>query len=36
VTIITRDGKREDVPLMKKTELAEIILDRIETLLNGR
>lgn len=36
VTLITRDGKREDVPLMKKTELAEIILDRIETLLNGR
>ena len=36
VTLITRDGEREDVPLMKKTELAEVILDRIETLLNGR
>lgn len=36
VTLITRDGKREAISLMKKTELAEVILDRIETLLNGR
>ena len=36
VTLITRDGKRESIPMMKKTELAEIILDRVETLLNGR
>jgi phosphopantothenoylcysteine decarboxylase/phosphopantothenate--cysteine ligase len=36
VTLITRDGKRQSIPLMKKTELAEVILDRIETLLNGR
>jgi phosphopantothenoylcysteine decarboxylase/phosphopantothenate--cysteine ligase len=36
VTLIMRDGKRESVPMMKKTELAEIILDRIETMLNGR
>ena len=36
VTLITRDGKRESIPMMKKTALAEVILDRIETLLNGR
>ena len=36
VTIITAGGKTENVPLMKKTELAEVILDRVETLLNGR
>ncbi len=36
VTIIGRDGGREQIPLMKKTELADIILDRVESLLNGR
>jgi phosphopantothenoylcysteine decarboxylase/phosphopantothenate--cysteine ligase len=36
VTLIMRDGSTEDVPLMKKTELAELIVDRIETMLNGR
>jgi phosphopantothenoylcysteine decarboxylase/phosphopantothenate--cysteine ligase len=36
VTIITSAGKAEEVPLMQKTELAEVILDRIEALLDGR
>lgn len=36
VTLITRDGQRESIPMMKKTELAEVILDRVEALLNGR
>lgn len=30
VKIITRDNKIEDIPLMKKTELAGLILDRIK------
>lgn len=36
VTLISSGGKSEDVPLMQKTELAEVILDRIEALLDGR
>lgn len=36
VTIIGRDGQAEEIPLMKKTELADIILDRVELLHNGR
>ena len=36
VTLLTPDGKNEAVPLMKKTELAELILDRIEAVLDGR
>ena len=36
VTILTRNGKQEDLDLMSKAELAEIILDRIEVELNGR
>ncbi len=35
VTLIGKNGS-EEVPLMKKTELADIILDRIESLLDGR
>ncbi len=35
VTLLTRDGKREDLPLMLKTELAEQLLDRIGAMLNG-
>jgi phosphopantothenoylcysteine decarboxylase / phosphopantothenate---cysteine ligase len=35
VTLIGRSGN-EEVPMMKKTELADIILDRIELLLDGR
>ena len=36
VTIIPRDGSPEEFPLMQKSAVADIILDRIETLLNGR
>jgi phosphopantothenoylcysteine decarboxylase/phosphopantothenate--cysteine ligase len=36
VTLITRDGAIEEIPLMQKTEVAELILDKIEQLLNGR
>jgi phosphopantothenoylcysteine decarboxylase/phosphopantothenate--cysteine ligase len=36
VTLITRDGQTEEIPLMQKTEVAEIILDKVEQLLNGR
>lgn len=35
VKIITRDKSVEDVPMMKKTALASIILDRIKTLYNN-
>ena len=31
VTLITRDGETEEIPLMQKTEVAELILDKIET-----
>jgi phosphopantothenoylcysteine decarboxylase/phosphopantothenate--cysteine ligase len=36
VTVITRDGKQEELDLMSKTDLAEILLDRLERELNGR
>lgn len=36
VTVISRDGKQEDLELMSKTDLAEILLDRVEKELNGR
>ena len=36
VTIITRNGKQEDLELMSKIDLAEILLDRVEKELNGR
>jgi phosphopantothenoylcysteine decarboxylase/phosphopantothenate--cysteine ligase len=36
VTLLTADGKKEELPLLKKTELAELILDRIQTILDGR
>jgi phosphopantothenoylcysteine decarboxylase/phosphopantothenate--cysteine ligase len=36
VTLISRDGKAEEMELMSKTDLAEILLDRIERALNGR
>ena len=35
VTLMSRDGKREELPLMLKTELAEELLDRIGAMLNG-
>ena len=36
VTLISENGENEEIPLMQKTELADIILDRVEKLLNGR
>lgn len=36
VTVIARDGKEEPIELMSKTDLAEILLDRIERELRGR
>jgi phosphopantothenoylcysteine decarboxylase/phosphopantothenate--cysteine ligase len=36
VTLLTRNGKQEDLELMSKADLAEILLDRIEVELNGR
>lgn len=36
VTLLTADGGREDIPLMQKSELADLILDRLEALMNGR
>jgi phosphopantothenoylcysteine decarboxylase/phosphopantothenate--cysteine ligase len=36
VTVITRDGKEEQLDLMSKIDLAEVLLDRIERELSGR
>jgi len=36
VTVITRDGKQEELELMSKADLAEILLDRVEEELSGR
>jgi phosphopantothenoylcysteine decarboxylase/phosphopantothenate--cysteine ligase len=36
VTVITRDGKQEELELMSKADLAEVLLDRVEEELNGR
>jgi phosphopantothenoylcysteine decarboxylase / phosphopantothenate---cysteine ligase len=36
VTVIARDGKSEELALMSKTDLAEVLLDRVERELNGR
>ncbi|MDO8502947.1 MAG: bifunctional phosphopantothenoylcysteine decarboxylase/phosphopantothenate--cysteine ligase CoaBC [Gemmatimonadaceae bacterium] len=36
VTLLSRGGAMEAIPLMPKTALAEIILDRLVALLNGR
>lgn len=36
VTLLAKDGSREDLPLMDKTAVADAILDRVETLLDGR
>jgi phosphopantothenoylcysteine decarboxylase/phosphopantothenate--cysteine ligase len=36
VTLLTRDGGEETLPLMPKTEVADAILDRVEALLRGR
>jgi len=36
VTVITRNGKQEELDLMSKADLAEILLDRVEEELRGR
>lgn len=36
VTLIHKAGGTEDIPLMPKTQLADVILDRVESLLDGR
>lgn len=36
VTIIGRNGAIEEIPLMSKADVAEVILDRAEDLLDGR
>jgi phosphopantothenoylcysteine decarboxylase/phosphopantothenate--cysteine ligase len=36
VTILSPGGATEEIAMMKKSEVADVILDRIEALLNGR
>lgn len=36
VTILARDGRRTDLPLMPKADVADAILDRVVELLDGR
>ncbi|MEO5588062.1 MAG: bifunctional phosphopantothenoylcysteine decarboxylase/phosphopantothenate--cysteine ligase CoaBC [Gemmatimonadaceae bacterium] len=36
VTILSAGGSSEEIPLMQKSELAELILDRVEGVLNER
>ena len=36
VTLIGTDGSQEDLPLMSKNDLADVLLDRIEVMLRGR
>jgi phosphopantothenoylcysteine decarboxylase/phosphopantothenate--cysteine ligase len=36
VTVITRNGKEEELDLMSKTDVAEVLLDRVERELGGR
>ena len=36
VTILKKDGKPEDLPLMSKREVAEKILDNVSKLLKGK
>lgn len=36
VTIVSRDGSEEELPLMSKADVAEHLLDRVEALLGGR
>jgi phosphopantothenoylcysteine decarboxylase/phosphopantothenate--cysteine ligase len=33
VSVIDRSGKREDLPMMPKTDLASVILDKVKSLL---
>ena len=36
VTVIGRNGKEENLQLMSKTDLAEVLLDRVEEEMRGR
>jgi phosphopantothenoylcysteine decarboxylase/phosphopantothenate--cysteine ligase len=36
VTLLSRGHGREEIPIMPKTQLADVILDRVEKMLNGR
>lgn len=36
VTLLARDGRREELPLMLKSELADLLLDRVAGLISGR
>jgi len=36
VTLVGRDGRQEQLPLMDKRDVADAILDRVEGLLHGR
>ena len=36
VTLLTRDGGEERLPLLPKPDVAEAILDRVEALVRGR
>jgi phosphopantothenoylcysteine decarboxylase/phosphopantothenate--cysteine ligase len=36
VTLILRDGSEENLPLMQKEELADVILDRVAALLRKK
>lgn len=36
VTMLARDGRRTDLPLLPKSEVADAILDRVVELLDGR
>ena len=36
VTVIGRNGEQEDLQLMSKADLAEVLLDRVEEELRGR
>ncbi|MEO8909388.1 MAG: bifunctional phosphopantothenoylcysteine decarboxylase/phosphopantothenate--cysteine ligase CoaBC [Gemmatimonadaceae bacterium] len=36
VTMIDRSGRTQEIPLMSKTDVAELLLDRIEEELSGR
>ncbi len=36
VTIVGKDGTVEEIPMMRKAGVADIILDRVEELLDGR
>jgi phosphopantothenoylcysteine decarboxylase/phosphopantothenate--cysteine ligase len=36
VTLLFRDGKTEDLPLMSKREVADVVLDRVAAMLGSK